>query len=218
MTRFVGTPLRGIEFSSQSDEAFSARVNLDAHPRIRIDAGGRITWSGGSSSGDTVLFRDAANSLVTYDSLTASAGVITLTTNGAPTVTLPDGALAIDITNNIFYFRSNGAWNQVTAGIAYLDDLLDVSASAPAAGEFLKWDGTTWVPGTVTNIESLDDIDDVVLSSPTSGQVLAYNGSVWINQDNSAGVTDLDGGTSLLEIYEAEITNKVEAIYDGGQF
>jgi hypothetical protein len=57
MTRFVGTPLRGIEFSSVSDEAISARVVSDAHARIRIDAGGRITWSSGSQSGDVNLYQ-----------------------------------------------------------------------------------------------------------------------------------------------------------------
>ena len=65
-------------------------------------------------------------------------------------------------------------------------------------------------------INALDDIGDVVLTSPTPGQILSYNGSIWVNQDNSAGATDLDGGTTLVEIYEAEITNKVEAVYDGG--
>lgn len=217
MTRFVGTPLSGVKFATVADEAVSTRVNGDTQARIRIDAGGKITWGDGSASGDTNLYRSSTNTLVTDDIFKAINGLVTLSTSGSPTAALEDGALAVDTTNNIFYFRSGGAWNQVSE-ILYLDDLADVSASAPINGDFLKWDGSAWVPGAVTNIESLDDINDVVLSSPTTGQVLAYNGSSWVNQDNSAGVTDLDGGTSLLEIYEAEITNKVEATYDGGQF
>ena len=62
MTRFVGTPLRGIEFSSPSDEAVSARVVGDSVARIRIDAGGRLTWSTGSSSGDVTLAGPASYS------------------------------------------------------------------------------------------------------------------------------------------------------------
>lgn len=116
MTRFVGTPLRGIEFSSVSDEAISARVNNDAHPRVRIDAGGRLTWSSGSAAGDTTLYRISANTLYTDDVFQAALGLVTLTTNGAPVASLPDGALAIDTTNNKFYFRSSSSWTEVSGG------------------------------------------------------------------------------------------------------
>jgi len=116
MTRFVGTPLRGIEFSSVSDEAISARVNNDAHPRIRIDAGGRLTWSSGSGAGDTTLYRTSANTLYTDDVFQAALGLVTLTTNGTPSATLPNGALAVDTTNNKFFFRSNSQWQEVSGG------------------------------------------------------------------------------------------------------
>jgi len=116
VTRFVGTPLRGIEFSTASDEAISARVNGDGHPRIRIDAGGRITWSSGETSGDTTLYRDDTDLLTTDDVFKASGGLVTLATDGTPTAELPDGALAIDTTNNLFYFRSDSTWNQVSGG------------------------------------------------------------------------------------------------------
>lgn len=198
MTRFVGTPLRGTEFANAGDEAVSARVSGDTQPRVRIDAGGRITWSDGSTSGDTTLFRAAANSLLTYDLFTASAGLVTLTTTGAPTEALPDGAIAVDITNDAFYFRSGGEWTQVQAGTAavYLDDLLDVSASTAVAGDFLKFNGTTWVPDSIPAINYLDDIGDVVISAPVIDQVLTFNGSTWVNQNPSIGSGNLDGGTA----------------------
>lgn len=116
MTRFVGTPLRGIEFSSPSDETFSVRVNEDTHARIRIDAGGRLTWSSGEEAGDTNLYRFSANTLYTDDAFQAALGVITLTTTGTPTSTLPDGAIAVDTTNNKFFFRSNAQWQEVSGG------------------------------------------------------------------------------------------------------
>lgn len=116
MTRFVGTPLRGIDFANAGDEAVSARVGSDAYPRIRIDAGGRITWASGSATGDTTLYRDSADVLKTDDVFQALSGIVTLTTNGAPTVALPNGAIAIDVTNNRFYFRSANEWQQVSGG------------------------------------------------------------------------------------------------------
>ena len=117
MTKFVGTPLRGVDFSSVSDEAVSARVNGDTHPRLRIDAGGRITWSSGEATGDTNLFRTSANLLFTDDAFQAALGVITLTTAGAPSAALPDGALAVDTTNTKLYFRSNSLWNEISSGL-----------------------------------------------------------------------------------------------------
>ena len=181
MTRFVGTPLRGTEFANAGDEAVSARVGTDAYPRIRIDAGGRITWASGTATGDTTLYRDSANVLKTDDVFQALSGVVTLTTTGAPTVGIADGALAVDTQNNAFYYRSGGQWIQVSVEIG-----------------------------------SINDISDVVITTPTSGQVLVYNGSAWVNQDNASTVYDIDGGTSFTEIFEAELTNMIETVYDGG--
>lgn len=114
MTKFVGTPLRGIAFSTVSDEAISARVNNDEYSRVRIDAGGRLNWSSGSATFDTNLFRDSANMLQTDDAFKAALGIVTLTTIGAPTSALPDGAIAVDTQNDILYFRSNSVWTEVS--------------------------------------------------------------------------------------------------------
>lgn len=120
MTKFVGTPLRGFDFNSVASEALSARVHSDSVPRIRIDAGGKITWGSGSAAGDTNLYRDSANTLTTDDVFVATGGMVTLTTNGVPNTALPDGALAVDTTNHVFYYRSNSTWTEVTSGGATL--------------------------------------------------------------------------------------------------
>jgi len=117
MTKFVGTALRGFEFSSPSDEAISARVNSDTHPRVRIDAGGRITWSSGAATGDTNLYRTSVNTLYTDDIFQSALGLVTVTTNGAPVASLPDGAIAIDTTNNKFFFRSSSTWTEISSGL-----------------------------------------------------------------------------------------------------
>jgi hypothetical protein len=145
MTRFVGTPLRGTEFANAGDEAISARVTTDTYPRIRIDAGGRITWASGSATGDTTLYRDSANVLKTDDVLQAASGVITLTTTGAPTVGIADGALAVDTQNNAFYYRSGGQWIQVSVEIESINDIADVVITTPKSGQLLQFDGTNWV-------------------------------------------------------------------------
>lgn len=218
MTKFVGAALRGFDFSSPADEAISARVHSDSVPRIRIDAGGRITWGSGSSTGDVNLYRDSENVLTTDDLFKATGGLVTITSSGAPTHLSPNGSLAVDITNHIFYFRSNDTWNQVTNGGG--NAVVTVSSSAPGSPEegnlwfdidvavlyiYTTADGWVSVSGSLT----LDGLSDVAISYPTTGQVLAYNGSSWVNQNASSGGY-IDGGVAAT-VYDNPSSN-----IDGG--
>ena len=192
MTKFVGTPLRGFDFSTVASEALSARVNSDTVPRIRIDAGGKITWGSGSAAGDTNIYRSSENTLTTDDVFVATGGMVTLTTNGAPNTSLPNGALAVDTTNHVFYYRSNSTWTQVSAGGGGAN--VTISSTAPADPE----NGDLWY----NNVSSLLYIRD---------------GGSWDTVSGAVALPDLDGGNiSLPELYEAEVTNGVIAVFDGG--
>ena len=194
MTKFVGSPLRGFDFSTVADEALSARVHSDNVPRIRIDAGGKITWGPGNAAGDTNLYRSGENLLTTDDVFKATGGVVTLTTNGPPNAALDTGALAIDITNDDFYFRSQGIWTKVSGNAS-----ISVSDTAPADAEsgamwfdstsldlFIYY-GSAWVQLTNdTTIEELADLFDVELTNLIAGQVLKYDGEKWINGKGSS--------------------------------
>jgi len=121
------------EFSAASSAAIDASVDGDSNARIQIDAGGKITWGPGNASGDATLYRSAANILKTDDTLEAALGVITLATDGAPSTALANGALAVDTTNDTFYFRSSGSWQEVSGGGASLT-VSDTAPSSPEAG------------------------------------------------------------------------------------
>jgi len=178
-----------------SDEALSARVNSDAVPRIRIDAGGKITWGSGSAAGDTNLYRSDSNTLTTDDVFVATNGMVTLTTNGAPNVSLPNGALAVDTTNHVFYYRSNSTWTQVSAGEGGGGGAnVTISSTAPADPE----NGDLWY----NNVSNL---------------LYIYDSGSWDTVSGAVALPDLDGGNiSLPELYEAEVTNGVIAVFDGG--
>ena len=444
MAQKFTVPVTIKNLSSAGSDGITVFLDQETYARLKVEAGGRITWGDGAGAGDTNLYRDTANALKTDDSFQALGGVITLATSGSPSTSIADGALAVDTTNDEFYFRSGGEWvkvgvsvtiddlegvvvtnpeeyqviqydgtNWVNAypdtvsyvrnvdtvtltpgmvvyifggngdhatvkradnssdvtssktlgvvaatiptsengpvltrgyvdgvnlsvgyaegdvlwlgkngaftvtkpsapdhlvyigvvvratvnGIIYvatqngyeidelhnvkingvtdgqflryngasavwindtinlgtdtagnyildvsastgisvshtpgegstatislnatLDNLSDVSANSPTDGHFLKYISASaaWAPAAIPTINALDDIGNVSASSATTGQILVYNGSEWVNQDNTSAVTDLDGGTELIVIYEAEITNKVEATYDGG--
>ena len=70
-----------------------------------------------------------------------------------------------------------------SAAIATLDDIGNVTAPTPSSGQFLKWNGTAWVPDTVPTINALDDIGNVTAPSPTIGEVLTWNGTAWVDSD-----------------------------------
>ena len=196
MTKFVGTPLRGFDFSTVASEALSARVNSDTVPRIRIDAGGKITWGSGSATGDTNLYRSDSNTLTTDDVFVATGGMVTLTTNGAPNASLPNGALAVDTTNHVFYYRSNSTWTQVTGGGGGGGGGANVtiSSTAPTSPE----NGDLWY----NNVGNL---------------LYIYDSGSWDTVSGAVALPDLDGGDILLpELYEAEVTNGVIAVFDGG--
>jgi len=103
------------ELASAATQAIGVKVDGDSEARVKIDAGGKITWGSGSASGDATLYRSAANLLKTDDALQAVAGVINLTTDGAPSAASADGTIAIDTTNNQFYYRSSGTWTEVVS-------------------------------------------------------------------------------------------------------
>lgn len=67
---------------------------------------------------------------------------------------------------------------------AVLSDLGDVASNAPSTGQFLKWNGTAWVPDSVPVINNLDDVGDVSATGAATGSVLVYNGSSWVSTVN----------------------------------
>jgi len=109
-------PITIKELSSAGSDAITILVDEDSFSRLKIEAGGRLTWGTGSVSGDVNLYRDSANTLATDDIFRAFLGLVTKTVSGEPVDALPDGALVVDNTNEKFYFRTNGAWKQVSGG------------------------------------------------------------------------------------------------------
>lgn len=223
MTRFVGTPVRGVEFANAGDEAISARVSGDSNARLRIDAGGRLTWGDGSTAGDVNLYRSDATTLKTDDTLYAGNGIITLTTSGPPTTNLPDGAMAIDTDEDRLYLRSQGAW--VKAGSASVE--LSTSAPANNVADGDMWfdtddgilyvrTGNQWV--SATGAIDINSLSDVNASSPTDGQILMYDAdtSSWVADTFYALPVGGTGGQVLAKVDATDYN--VTWVDSGGSF
>lgn len=148
MAQKFTVPVTIKNLSSAGSDGITVFLDQESFARLKVEAGGRITWGAGVEAGDTNLYRDGVNTLATDDVFQAALGLVTLTTDGVPSTSLPDGAIAVDVSNNKFYFRSSSLWTEVSGG-----------------GGFSS--------------------------------------------------SDLDGGNQLNDIFEAEVTNQVIAIYDG---
>jgi hypothetical protein len=190
-------------FTTAADTAVDIGVDADENARLAIDAGGKITWGPGNVAGDTNLYRDGENLLTTDDVFKASGGLITLSTDGAPTAALANGAIAIDTTNSVFYFRSDNAWNEVDGASI---EIGDTPPASPEAGDlwfesdtgsiFVYYD-SAWIEvggsggSGSAGSSTLDGLTDVVITAPNEGQVLKYDGDSWINEDIGGVATQI---------------------------
>ncbi len=154
------------ELAAASSQAVGVKVDGDSEARVKIDAGGKITWGSGSATGDATLYRSAANILKTDDTLEAASGIVTLATDGAPSAALANGAIAVDTTNDTFYFRSSGSWQEVSGGGASLT-VSDTAPSSPEAGNlwFESDTGNTLVYYTDANTSQWVELGHSVDSS-----------------------------------------------------
>ena len=191
--KFV-TPITIKNLASSGSDALTVFLNGEAYGRVKLEAGGRISWSDGTGSYDTNIYRDSANVLATDDVLKATAGIITMAVAGVPTAPLADGALAVDTTNNTFYFRANGAWSEISG-----NSTITVSDTAPADSEvgalwfdstslemFIYY-GSAWVQlNADTGAEELSDLFDIEFANLIAGQILKYDGEKWVNETGSS--------------------------------
>jgi len=177
------------ELASAATQAVGVKVDGDSEARVKIDAGGKITWGSGSATGDATLYRSAANILKTDDTLEATSGVVTLATDGAPSAALANGALAVDTTNDTFYFRSSGSWQEVSGGGASLT-VSDTPPGSPQAGNlwFESDTGNTLVYYTDANTSQWVEL----------GQSVDSSHEFYINMDGG-GPTSVYGGMPTID-------------------
>jgi hypothetical protein len=187
--KFV-TPITIKQLQSAGSDAITVFLNGEVYGRVKLEGGGRISWSDGTGTYDTNLYRDGANVLATDDIFKALTALVSPTTAGAPSVSVPDGAIAVDTTNNRLYFRSNSTWRVVQGGAT-------VSADAPAS----PLEGALW----------FDTDEDTLYIREGNAWVVAGGGGGGLI---SAG--DIDGGNAVEDILEAEVSNFVLASFDGG--
>lgn len=127
--------------SAATDAAYAASVAGDTISRYLVQAGGKIEWgAGGSSARDTNLYRSAANTLKTDDSLIVAgdATVATLTVTGGTSPVWYDTGVDQTSTSTTYAAGSTecgGSFVAPKSGIVSVDvtGLMHVSANTANA-------------------------------------------------------------------------------------
>jgi hypothetical protein len=119
---------------------------------------------------------------------------------------------------------------------ATLDNLSNVTAPAPADGNFLKYvsASSAWIPAAIPTINALDDIGDVSASAPVDDSPLVWSSSAsaWVANSEELtlgepGTTDfltinatsgLQNSTSTGEVFSVGPTGLVATDGTGGPF
>jgi hypothetical protein len=89
----------------------------------------------------------------------------------------------------------------ISATVAALNDVGDVTITTPANGEALVYNSTSgdWENGTVSaTVAALDDIGDVDTTGVSTNNVLKYDGANWV--DGSVAYSEVAGTPSLATI------------------
>lgn len=224
-----------------NDAGYLTDVVLDLTPQLggNLDVNGKyiVSTSNGNVSiapDGTGLLEVRGNSNDGAIRLNCTANTHGVTIKSPPhaaaatyTLVLPTSAGLVDQV-----LRTDGAGNlswvaQGGGGAANLDDLGDVTITAPSTGEVLRYNGSQWVDaqlsyadlsgvptalsqfsndtGFISDItsEPLGDLSNVVLTSPVNGNVLSYNGTNWIN--TAAPPADISG-SSIGQLNDVDTT------------
>ena len=151
----------------------------------------------------------SANS--TYSLPTATTTLIGGVKIDGSTITINNGTIRANVPNDLTdlgiadgdvgqYLTTDGSGNFYFEDIVYppirLEDLVDVTITAPTLDQVLKFNGVQWVNGTAASgAQTLNDLTDVTIANPASGNTLKYNGSQWIN---GSSVLDDLGDVSIV--------------------
>lgn len=189
MAQKFTVPVTIKNLSSAGSDGITVFLDQESFARLKVEAGGRITWGDGSGAGDTNLYRDAASVLKTDDTF-KSAGLYVAGTQIDPTGAVIGDALIFNGTK--FVSASVAAGGGGNASLTVSDTPPggategDLWFESDTGKTFVYYD-SFWVEvgsgGAVTAADSISGLSDVAFSTLSNGDFFRYNSSasVWTN-------------------------------------
>ena len=222
MARKFKTPITIDDLGSASSQALAANVDGDSQNRINIDAGGKITWGSGSATGDTTLYRSAADTLKTDDAFTATSLAVTgqftfpssdgsvdqvITTNGSGTLTWSDLTANATVSDTAPSSPTLGQmWYESDTGktFVYYDSFwIEVGASPPSSPFITDLDEDTKI-----QVEESADEDKIRFDTAGSERmIIDSTGNVGIGTTSPAEKLHIKGDGAGLRIEDGSATD-----------
>jgi len=139
---------------------------------------------------DANVTSPAAGNLLIYDATNSYFENALLTAGSNVTITNADGAVTIASTDtNTTYSAGTGiSLTGTTFALnAAIEDLTNVSSTSPTTGQVLKWDGSSWAPGT----------DSAGAGASNSFETIAIAGQSSVVADSATDTLTLVAGNNV---------------------
>ena len=193
MAQKFTVPVTIKNLSSAGSDGITVFLDQESFARLKVEAGGRITWGAGAGAGDTNLYRDEANVLKTDDTFKA-AGLFVAGTQIDTTGATTGDALVFNGTKFVSASVAGGGEGatvliQSTPPVGQDEGTLWLDTDTLLLS--IYYDGI-WEP--VSGESALADLTDVSISNLQDGQVIKYSSasSSWYNEYEA--IQNVDGG------------------------
>ena len=163
MAQKFTVPITVKQLASAGSDAVTVYVDADTYARLKVEAGGRLTWGSGAAAGDVNLYRDAADVLRTDDTFktpTLFVDNIEIDPTGAAT----DQVLKFDGTKFVSASAPSG-------GATNLDGLTDVTVPSPNTNDVLTYNGSVWTSASASGGGASVTVSETPPASPSSGDL-----------------------------------------------
>ena len=152
-----------------------------------ITSGSGVSIFEGTDTNGNYIFKSLIAG--TGINLTSSGKEITISSNTSNTTngTLITGLASVAFTGS--YLDLSNKPIIPTSIATALSNLTDVSISNPSLGQVLTYNGSHWIPSSITSgsiTTALSNLTDVSITNPSLGQILTYNGSRWAAANSSS--------------------------------
>lgn len=133
----VLSAVRALLFGSAGSQAVAVGVSGDTDPRLRIDAGGRLTWGTGAAAGDIYVERNGVNALLVSGELLADSYQVDV----AATPTGAVGKLIWNDTEGTLDLGLKGGNVTLPVGQAVTQMVSNVTGSNMTRGQVIRLSG-----------------------------------------------------------------------------
>ncbi len=166
MAQKFTVPITVKQLTSASSDAVTVYVDQDTEARLKLEAGGRLTWGSGSTAGDVNLYRASADTLQTDDTFKAPVLYV-------DNVEIDTSSASV---GNVLKFDGTKFSPGVASTVGSIDDLSDVVITSPEEFQSLTYNGTNWVNNYAPVVSYVRNAEATTITTGTCVYLFGGNG------------------------------------------